>query len=441
MKKILTARYVLPVTAPPIERGAILVEDGKILSVGTLDEVRGVFKEAEVDDLGDAALMPGLVNCHSHLELTVMRGLLDRHDDDFGTWLTTLAKARAERFSETDISNAALAGAIEGARAGVTCFGDIGRIGSHGHSSLRRVGLRGIVYQETEFAPDDRQAGEAFQKLTASFEILRKSDTALVRSGLSPHSPYTVSEPLCRQIAEFSVADSIPVTIHLSESNHEEELLLTGRGFFSDVFSKHGVEWTHKGRSATHFLNDTGLLRTGTLLAHCVKVSDADLKIISDSGASIAHCPKSNAKFGHGVAPLAKFTSRLIKTGVGSDSVASNNTVDLFEEVRFALLFARTGDVPLFIDAAGAIRLMTLGGAQALGLESEIGSLEPGKRADIIAVSLSAVSQRPINDVESSIVFSSGARDVILTMVDGEEIYRDGRILTVDESEILKSID
>jgi 5-methylthioadenosine/S-adenosylhomocysteine deaminase len=120
--------------------------------------------------------------------------------------------------------------------------------------------------------------------------------------------------------------------------------------------------------------------------------------------------------------------------------VASNNTVDLFEEVRFALLFARTGDIPLFIDAAGAIRLMTLGGAQALGLESEIGSLEPGKRADIIAVSLSAVSQRPINDVESSIVFSSGARDVILTMVDGEEIYRGGRILTVDESEILKSI-
>lgn len=439
--KIVAAKYVLPVSSAPIKDGAVAFEGNEIAHVGTSADLRAKFPDASLEDLGDAAILPGFVNCHSHLELTAMRGLLDEHDGDFASWLTTLTRVRAEVLSEEQIANGAVAGAIEGARAGVTCFGDIGRIGRVGSDALKAVGLRGVVYQETEFAPDERFADEAFTILRTRFEILRDGDTGLVSTGISPHSPYTVSEGLFRRIAEYATAEDVYLTTHASESNFEEELLLHGTGFFTDVYEKLNVEWEHKGISSIKLLARTGILGSRTLLAHCVQVSDEDLKLIADSDAAIAHCPKSNAKFGHGIAPLGKFYSRGIKVGLGSDSVASNNTVDMFEEARFATLVARnTPDGGAFIDPALMLETATLGGARAMGLGDVIGSLEKGKRADIVAVSLTNIAQRPVHDIHNALLFATSARDVMLTLVDGKEIYREGKVLTVDEDSITQKL-
>ena len=189
--------------------------------------------------------------------------------------------------------------------------------------------------------------------------------------------------------------------------------------------------------SPIEYLADIGVLQTKPLLAHCVKVSESDIALIAGTGSRIAHCPKSNAKFGHGIAPLEKFLDAEIRAGFGSDSVASNNTCDVLEEARFAALFARNAEHRnRFLNAREIIETATFGSAQALGLEREIGTLETGKQADIAVVSLENLAQQPIHDVYSALLFASNARDVRVTIVAGEEIYRDGQARKVDETEI-----
>ncbi len=182
---------------------------------------------------------------------------------------------------------------------------------------------------------------------------------------------------------------------------------------------------------------EIGVLQTKPLLAHCVKVSDEDIRILAENETRVAHCPKSNAKFGHGIAPLESFLDQQIRVGLGSDSIASNNVCDILEEARFAALLARTLDnKKRFLSAKEIIKVATLGGAQALGLENEIGTLEAGKQADLIVVSLDNIAQMPIYDVYSALLFASGGQNVYLTMTAGREIFRSGKMLTVDEAEI-----
>ena len=182
---------------------------------------------------GAAAILPGFVNCHSHLELTALRGALDDVEHDFRSWLLKLNALRAE-MSDENIAEAAYHGALEGAAAGVTCFGDIGRFGGAGLNALKRAGLRGIVFQETEFSPDDRTAADDFRALIEKFQKLTEGMTELVRVGISPHAPYTVSSSLFEMIAQAAIIDRIPITIHAAESADEAELMLNGNGFFTD---------------------------------------------------------------------------------------------------------------------------------------------------------------------------------------------------------------
>ncbi|MBC7901379.1 MAG: amidohydrolase family protein, partial [Saprospiraceae bacterium] len=328
--KILSANYVLPISAYPIKDGAVAIDGDKIAAVGKAADIIAAYPTAAHKNFGEAAILPGFVNCHSHLEISSMRGLLDDVEHDFRSWLLKLNAARAE-MSDDDITEAATAGALEGVRAGVTCFGDIGRFGSAGLKALKATGLRGVLYQETEFSPDNKTAVEDFTKLKDKFLALREGGTGLVEIGLSPHSPYTVSSRLFELIAEFAIADNIKVTIHAAESLDEKNLLENGTGFFNDLYEKYGVEWQSPHCSSIEFLNRTGILQTKPLLAHCVTVSDNDIEIIRNSGSRIAHCPKSNAKFGHGYAPFERFLDAGIPTGLGSDSVASNNICDLLE--------------------------------------------------------------------------------------------------------------
>jgi 5-methylthioadenosine/S-adenosylhomocysteine deaminase len=441
MMRVISAEYVLPISSAPIENGAVAFEKDKIAAVGTRNEIVRQFPKAKCENFDEAAILPGFINAHSHLEITAMRGFLDSEEHDFYSWLIKLTKTRGEILTDADVETAAIFGALEGARAGATCFGDIGRFGAAGLNALKVNGLRGVTFQETEFSPDNKTADEDFEKLKEKYTRLKETETKLVKAGLSPHAPYTVSPNLFEKITDYALRENIKITIHAAESIEEQDLMTNGTGFFASVYRQYGFEWRNPNCTSIEFLEKIGVLRAKPLLAHCVKVSENDIKLIAESDSRVAHCPKSNAKFGHGTAPLEKFMNNKIRVGFGSDSVASNNVCDILEEARFGVLAARNmPDRMRFIEPEEAIAAATLGGARSLGLETEIGTLEAGKQADLIVVSLESVAQQPVHNVYSALLFASNARDVRLTMVAGEEIYRDGESKKIDETEIKAKI-
>lgn len=440
--RILSAEYVLPITSEVIHSGAVAFEGDTIVAVGTAEHLSAEFPNVEAEDFGRAAIIPGFVNCHSHLEITAMRGLLDDVEHDFTAWLLRLNDIRENRLAEADIELAAIAGALEGAAAGVTCFGDIGRNGRAGLEALKKVGLRGIVYQETNFSPGDRTADADFDLLCEKVTALRESATELVRVGVSPHSPYTVSAKLFSLIAEYAQKEDLKVSIHAAESVNENQLMRRGTGLFLGMLEKYSVRWQSPGCSSIEYLERTGILRIGPLLTHCIYVTDSDIELIQNNSASVAHCPKSNAKFGHGAAPFEALRDAGVKVGLGSDSVASNNICDMFEEARFASLIGRNRpSSKRFIGASEMLEVATLGGAQAMGLEDKIGSIEIGKKADLAVVSLAHFSQAPVNDIHAALIHGSNGRDVRLTVVAGRDVYRDGRSVNYTSTDLLESLE
>ncbi|MGI8812546.1 MAG: amidohydrolase family protein [Pyrinomonadaceae bacterium] len=440
--RILSADHILPITSEPLRDAAVAFDRSGISAIGARSEVIEMFPDAEIDDLGSAAIIPGLINCHSHLEITAMRGLLDDVEHDFPAWLLRLNDTRANRLTDEDIEVAALAGALEGAAAGVTCFGDIGRHGQAGMEALKRVGLRGVVFQETNFSPDERTAEKDFTALSELLTLMRNEETDLVQVGVSPHSPYTVSSGLFARIAEFAAAENMRVSIHAAESLQEDNLIRNGEGFFIGIYKKFDLEWHSPRCSPIEFLERTGIMRSAPLLAHCVCISDDDIERIVGNNASVAHCPKSNAKFGHGWAPFEIFLDRGIKVGFGSDSVASNNVCDILEEARFAVLGARNrAGSKRFIEAKEALETATMGGARALGLDRLVGSLEVGKKADITVIDFNEPAQFPVNDIYAAVIHSSNARDIRTTIVNGDEVFRDGRPVNFDTIDVLEELE
>lgn len=444
------ARWILPVASSPIENGAVAVEGSLIARVGARGELAAQYPEAQIRDFGEAAILPGFVNTHSHLELTAMRGYLEREEGDFFAWLKKLTIARLERMTPDDLYVSAAWGAIEAARAGVTCVGDASDAASSSMRALADVGLRGIVYQES-FGPNPSEAREHFEKLREKVARLREIETELVRVGVSPHAPYTVSAPQLELIAEFAIEEKLPLMMHAAESEAETVFMRDGRGQFADGLTRRGIEWHAPGISTIQYLARHGVLHARPLLAHCITVDDADIETIKATGASIAHCPKSNAKLGHGRAPFAAFIEKEIAVGFGSDSVASNNTCDMLEEARFATLLSRLNDdrksSRQMLSAGIALQSATAGGALSLGLETQTGVLVEGAQADITVVALDGASQIPVHDPITALIFSSSARDVLMTMVAGREVYREGCVVTVDEErlrermkEILKTV-
>ena len=436
MTAIYCADWVVPVVAPACAGGAVAVEGAHIVAVGARAEVCARFPDARVTEFGAAALMPGLVNCHSHLELTVMRGYLEAEAADFFAWLRKLTVARMFRMTADDLRVSATWGAVEAARAGVTTLADAASDAAASIAALRDVGLRGTVYQEV-FGPDERMAREQWAKSREQIEALRGGETALVRVGVSPHAPYTVSAPLLELVTDYALAERRPLMMHAAESEAETLLIRDGRGPFAADYARRGIEWHAPGVSPIQYLARVGVLRARPLLAHCIRVDDADLETIKTSGASVAHCPKSNAKLGHGHAPYHKFLA--LRHGLGSDSVASNNTCDLLEEARTALVAARAfaPEALSALTAQQALFDATAGGAQALDNDdAQTGTLAVGRQADLIAVRLDGAHQLPVYDPVNALVFASTGRDCVFTMVAGREIYRDGVVQTVDEERL-----
>jgi cytosine/adenosine deaminase-related metal-dependent hydrolase len=437
---IYCAHWVLPVSSSPIEEGAVAVDAERIVGIGARAEIVERFPDATAEYFDHAVILPGLVNGHTHLELTAMRGFLEKEEGDFFAWLKKLTVARLERMTPDDLQVSAAWGACEAARAGITCVGDSSDSGSTSMRAAREVGLRGVVFQES-FGPDPRLAKDSLEKLQTKLSELRELETPLVKVGVSPHAPYTVSAPQLELIAEFATREKLPLMMHAAESAAEDRLLREGLGPFAEGLTKRGIEWRAPGTSTIQYLKQLGVLNTRPLLTHCIRVDEADIETMAEMNSRIAHCPKSNAKLGHGHAPLSRFIEKGIAVGLGSDSVASNNTCDILEETRFAALFSRatenrTRSAHGMIDSQEALTLATLGGARSLGLESQVGELREGLQADLTVVSLKGTHQLPCYDPIDTLVFSSSGRDVVLTVVAGKEVFRKGQVINVDEDRL-----
>lgn len=435
MAHIYSARWLLPITSAPIDDGAIAIEGQTILAVGPLAGVEAAYPDAPITHYRDSAILPGFVNAHSHLELTVMRGFLENEESDFFAWLRKLTIARMAMTNE-DLFVSSVCGAIEAARAGITCLGDSSSLAVQSMRALKELGLRSIVYQES-FGPDAELAAGNFARLRHQVSEMIALQTAEVRAGVSPHAPYTVSGPQLEMISRLAIDERLPLMMHAAESEAERSFMTEGTGPFADGLQKRGIEWRAPGVSTIQYLRRHGVLDTRPLLAHCINVDEADLELIKAERAGVAHCPKSNAKLRHGRAPFRQFIKAGINVGLGSDSVASNNTCDMLEEARFATLLARLDGDADSINAEKALFAATLGGARAMGLDDRIGSLEEGKQADLAIVGLGSAHQNPVTSPTDALIFSSSGPDVILTVVAGKEVYREKRITTVNENEFL----
>jgi cytosine/adenosine deaminase-related metal-dependent hydrolase len=433
------AAWVLPVSGPPIRDGGVLVDaDGVIRATGAAANLRSGAGIEDVN-LGEAILLPGLVNVHTHPELTGLRGLLE--DLPFHQWIPQLRAAKDNaRLTDEDYGACARWACLEALAAGITCMGTTEDSGAS-FDAMREAGMRGLVYREV-FGPAPDQALPALARLRERVASMRGRETDLVRVGVSPHAPYTVSDELFRVTAEFAIAEELPVAVHAAEAEAELQLVTAGAGPFAAGLRTRGIATPPRGRSTIELLGRTGVLACRPLLIHAVRVDEDDTRRIADAGAAVAHCPVANARLGHGIAPVIEMMQAGVAVALGTDSVASNNRMDVLEEARAAQLMQRAR-----LNSAGALpperllRLATLDGAQVLGVQHRVGSLEPGKDADLCAIRLDRPHTRPVQDPTAALLLAARAGDVILTVVRGRALYRDGRFLTLDRDDLRQRID
>ena len=419
------ARWVLPITQPPIENGTVVENAGRITYVGK----RETAPAGDDTELGDAILLPGLVNTHTHLELTVMRGFLE--DCRFAAWIDKLRQSRNEALTDDMLLDSARFGIVEGLESGVTTYADTCSSGVV-MRAMRELGVRGVMFQEV-FGPDPSHAAKAMQELEARILALASEQTELVTLGVSPHAPYTVSDPLYAAAARFAHERQLPLAMHVAESEAEDRCVVEGAGEFSEALRKRGIESGRRARSPIALLDERGVLERGPLLIHCVRVDEADIATMASHACSVAHCPASNAKFGHGIAPILPMIAAGVKVGIGSDSVASNNRMDILDEARLAVLIHRASTRRH--DAFGAddaLELATLGGARALGIETRVGSLEVGKDADLAAFRVDTPRTTPLGDPYAAVVFALPGRSAELVTVRGKVLVERGRVLAAD---------
>jgi 5-methylthioadenosine/S-adenosylhomocysteine deaminase len=342
--------------------------------------------------------MPGLINCHTHLELTHLGGGAKHDEPEFVKWIRRIRelkdKTSAEAFYE-----AAVTGVRDSWARGVTCIAETGSTGAV-MRALRDLGGRGIVYQEV-FGPDPAQCSASMRELEAAVLQLRRLATAQLVVGVSPHAPYTVSAPLYEAVAHFARTGGLPLAVHVAESKEETAFVRHGAGPFAEALRARGIPVEASHCSPVALLVHLGVLQRGTLCIHCVQVDEADIDLLRNAGAAIAHCPRSNAAHQHGRAPIDLLRTAGVPLGLGTDSVISVGDLDLWAEAEAAGL---TGD--------DALRALTIEGARALGWESEIGSLEVGKSADLAVFPLAA-PRRP-----------SPPSAALLTVVSGRIVHQ-----------------
>ncbi len=413
----LSAPWLLPMDGPPIRDGALLVgEDGRIAAVGPEAAV-AIPERATREHFTDGVLIPGLVNTHTHLELTGLAGAVV--EDDFADWIRHLRRVKQERGPDHFLE-AARAGVRRCFEAGITTVADTGDSGAV-IRALAEAGGSGIAYQEV-FGPHPDIAAESMAGLRRRVEELRAHETARVRLGVSPHAPYTVSGPLYRMVAEYARAEGLPVAVHLAESL-AESAFLRGDGPFVEGWLRRGIPlpadlahgWRDGGpmpATPVEWLDRFGVLGPDTLCIHLVQVSGPDIARLAARGVGVAHCPRSNRRHGHGDAPLGALLGAGLRVGVGTDSEVSLGPTDLLADARAARGLADCS-------AGAALALVTTDAARAIGLSDEIGSLAPGKWGDVVAVRTGRADTAEA--IEEAVL---AGRPVGATWVAGREVFR-----------------
>ncbi|HEX6560059.1 MAG TPA: amidohydrolase family protein, partial [Longimicrobiales bacterium] len=328
-----TARWLLPVTRPALRDAGLLVDqDGRIAGIGTVSEMT-VSDDVVRVDLGESVILPGLINIHAHPELAAFRGLLE--DLPFHEWIPALMRCkRGAQLTPEDYGVAARWTCLESLRAGITTVGATEDSGA-AVRALSEAGMRGLVYLEV-FGPDPDRAEESLAALRAKLELHAAAANSRVRLGVSPHAPYTVSDALYALVAAFARAERLPVATHAAEAEAEELLVREALGPFAAGLRSRGIATYVRGRSTVDMLRRTGVLECAPLLIHAVRVSADDVRDLAAAGASIAHCPIANARLGHGIAPVVEAMQSGVRVAIGTDSVASNNRLDLLEEAHVA---------------------------------------------------------------------------------------------------------
>jgi cytosine/adenosine deaminase-related metal-dependent hydrolase len=406
LSRVLSADWVLPVEGPPIEGGAVAIEDGCIAAVGRAGDL------GSGTHYDDAVLLPAFVNAHSHIEYAVYAGFGDSLLD-FAEWIW-LHTERKRRIGWDEYLVIARLGAAECLRSGIGTIGDCSFSGAAA-VAMDELGLRGIAYLEV-FGADPDDALSQFEELRSRAAGHLNGRVIL---GVSPHAPYSISAAVYHACTELG----LPLATHLSESESEVRYLLDGGGAWETI------TWLvdPPGTTGTRLLAREGLLGPHVLAAHCVVVEPEELALLAAHDVAVAHCPRSNAYVGSGIAPLCEFREAGLRVGVGTDGVSSTPSQDYFDELRTVVMMARARERrPDAMTASQALELGTLGGARALGLSGEIGSLVPGKRADLTAVSLAGSPYAPIEDPAAAVVFGGSPERVLATYVDGELRYEKG---------------
>ena len=424
---LLDAAWVLPIA--PVNQvladHTVAVADGRILALGPRERMHTDYAGARHLSLPHHVLLPGLVNAHGHAAMALLRGVAD--DVPLDTWLNERIWPLEARWVTPEfVTDGASLAIAEMLKSGTTCFADMYFHPEATVACAQRAGIRAqVCFPVIRFAngwstgPED-----ALHKGMALID--RHRDDPRVRIGFGPHSVYAVDRDTLVSIAMFAEELDAPVHIHLHETASEVD----------DA----GRTW---GKSPIELLHEIGFLGPRVQAVHLNNVTESELGLLATSGTGAVHCPQSGLKLGSGLCPVKRLVARGIPWALGTDGAASNNGLDLFQEARVAALLAngvtkdpKNGPT---LDALAVLRAATWGGARVLGLDQEIGSLEPGKRADLVAVDLDQVGTLPVHHAASQLVYTASGAHVTHVWVDGHPLVEDRRLTTLDEAEIKRA--
>jgi len=412
------------VTMDPARRilspGAVAIDGRDIVAVGTPEEIAQQFSAAETIDAAGALVLPGLVNTHTHAPMVMYRGLAD--DLALMDWLQQyIFPAEAKTVSPEMVRVGTRLAALEMIQSGTTTFADMYYFEDEIARATKAAGLRAVLGQSVIGfpVPDARTPADGLARAEAFIRAFAADD--LITPAPAPHSPYTVDEPTLRAVRDLAARYQTPILIHLAETEDEVAII-------RDRHQMTPAAW----------LESIGLLGPNVVAAHGVWLTDEDIAILKRTGTSVSHNPESNMKLASGAAPVPKYLRAGVTVGLGTDGAASNNDLDMFEAMRqAAFLHKHASRDPRAVPAAAALEMATILGARALGLDKAIGSIEVGKRADVIVVAMDGARQTPMYNPISHLVYVAHGDDVRTTVVNGRVLMRDRRMRTLDERVVL----
>jgi 5-methylthioadenosine/S-adenosylhomocysteine deaminase len=400
-----------------IEDGAIAVSGGRIAAVGKRSDIARQYAAREVIDARGRAVIPGLINGHTHVPMTLFRGIAD--DLDLNEWLTKfIFPAEAKNVNEEFVRAGTQLGLAEMIRGGTTTYCDMYYFEDAIAEETERAGVRGLLGETViDFPVPDNKTWPDAMRYTERY-VARWKGNRLITAAIAPHAPYTVSEAHLREVRAFADRTGAFIVTHVAETRKEVE----------DISRDHGAR-------PVEDLARIGFLGPREVFAHTVHLTEGEINLLKQNGVGSVHNPQSNMKLASGVAPLPQMMRAGVAVGLGTDGAASNNDLDMWEEMDTAAKLHKltTGD-PKTLPAEEALALATIDGARALHMDSDIGSLEAGKRADIVIVDLDALNQTPRYNIYSLLVYATKAADVLTVVIEGRVVMRDRRLLTLNEA-------